>query len=242
MVRMGYEAEADRIQELFLDGKRDEAVMAVPSAFADEISLVGPPERIKERLVAWRESPVTTLLVTAREAGDAARAGGVGAVAGGRRARDLSKIRPRVPEHRLSRAGRARSRQTLAAVGGQRAGSMAADEGGEGELAVERYLVRGLVRQPGQRPCEFEDRARRRALMCTAPRTPRSEQSRRRHQRPSASVVERVPERRQSSAIGIMLCIATSMRRSTRKSARRAISSCECESHRSPSCHGESGM
>ena len=67
MVRMGYEAEADQIQELFLDGKRDEAVMAVPSAFADEISLVGPPERIKERLVAWRESPVTTLLVTARE-------------------------------------------------------------------------------------------------------------------------------------------------------------------------------
>lgn len=67
MVRMGYEAEADQIQELFLDGKRDEAVMAVPSAFADEISLVGPPERIKERLVAWRASPVTTLLVTARE-------------------------------------------------------------------------------------------------------------------------------------------------------------------------------
>jgi F420-dependent oxidoreductase-like protein len=67
MVRMGYEAEADRIQELFLDGKRDEAVMAVPTAFADEISLVGPAERIKERLVAWRESPVTTLLVTARE-------------------------------------------------------------------------------------------------------------------------------------------------------------------------------
>lgn len=67
MVRMGYEAEADHIQELFLDGKRDEAVMAVPSAFADEISLVGPPERIKERLAAWRESPVTTLLVTARE-------------------------------------------------------------------------------------------------------------------------------------------------------------------------------
>ena len=67
MVRMGYEAEADRIQELFLDGKREEAVMAVPSAFADEISLVGPAERIKERLAAWRASPVTTLLVTARE-------------------------------------------------------------------------------------------------------------------------------------------------------------------------------
>jgi len=67
MVRMGYEEEANRIQELFLAGKRDEAVMAVPSKFADEISLVGPPERIKERLAAWRESPVTTLLVTAKE-------------------------------------------------------------------------------------------------------------------------------------------------------------------------------
>ncbi|GAA1969942.1 LLM class F420-dependent oxidoreductase [Catenulispora subtropica] len=67
MVRMGYEEEADRIQELFLAGKREEAVMAVPSKFADEISLVGPPERIKERLASWRESPVTTLLVTARE-------------------------------------------------------------------------------------------------------------------------------------------------------------------------------
>jgi F420-dependent oxidoreductase-like protein len=67
MVRMGYEEEADRIQELFLAGKREEAVMAVPSKFADEISLVGPPERIKERLAAWRDSPVTTLLVTARE-------------------------------------------------------------------------------------------------------------------------------------------------------------------------------
>jgi hypothetical protein len=69
MARMGYEAEAHRIQELFLEGKRDEAIMAVPSSFADEISLVGPPERIKERLAAWRGSPVTTLLVTAKEAG-----------------------------------------------------------------------------------------------------------------------------------------------------------------------------
>jgi F420-dependent oxidoreductase-like protein len=67
MARMGYEAEAHRIQELFLDGKRDEAIMAVPTQFADEISLVGPAERIKERVAAWRESPVTTLLVTAKD-------------------------------------------------------------------------------------------------------------------------------------------------------------------------------
>ncbi|MBK6402507.1 MAG: LLM class F420-dependent oxidoreductase [Rhodocyclaceae bacterium] len=63
MARMGYEAEANRIQELFLAGKREEAVMAVPDRFADEISLCGPLARIKERLQAWRESPATTLLL-----------------------------------------------------------------------------------------------------------------------------------------------------------------------------------
>jgi F420-dependent oxidoreductase-like protein len=67
MGRMGYEAEATKIQELFLSGKREEAVAAVPDAFADEISLVGPADRIKDRLQAWRESPVTSLLVTAQD-------------------------------------------------------------------------------------------------------------------------------------------------------------------------------
>lgn len=64
MGRMGFEAEAQKIQELFLAGKKDEAVMAVPDQFADEISLVGPVERIKERLAAWEETPVTSLLVS----------------------------------------------------------------------------------------------------------------------------------------------------------------------------------
>lgn len=63
MGRMGFAAEADRIQELFLAGKREEAVHAVPTEFADEISLVGPEARIRERLEAWRDTPVTTLLV-----------------------------------------------------------------------------------------------------------------------------------------------------------------------------------
>ena len=63
MGRMGYEAEAQKIQDLFFEGKRGEAIAAVPDAFADEISLVGPRERIRERLDAWRESRVTTLLV-----------------------------------------------------------------------------------------------------------------------------------------------------------------------------------
>jgi F420-dependent oxidoreductase-like protein len=63
MGRMGFEAEANKIQELFFEGKRAEAVAAVPDQFCDEISLMGSRERIRERLDAWRESPVTTLLV-----------------------------------------------------------------------------------------------------------------------------------------------------------------------------------
>jgi F420-dependent oxidoreductase-like protein len=67
MSRMGFEAEAHKIQELFFEGKRTEAVAAVPSSFADEISLVGPVERIRERLEAWKETPVTSLLMANRD-------------------------------------------------------------------------------------------------------------------------------------------------------------------------------
>ena len=69
MSRMGFEAEAHAIQRLFLEGKRDEAVALVPSQFADEISLCGPIERIRDRLQAWRETPVTSLLVAAGDPG-----------------------------------------------------------------------------------------------------------------------------------------------------------------------------
>jgi F420-dependent oxidoreductase-like protein len=63
MSRMGFEAEAKKIQDLFFEGRRDEAIPLVPTQFADEISLVGPKERIAERLEAWKESPVTTIIV-----------------------------------------------------------------------------------------------------------------------------------------------------------------------------------
>jgi len=53
--RMGYEAAAAAIQDHFLAGRRNEAAAAVPDALIDEISLVGPPARIKERLQAWQE-------------------------------------------------------------------------------------------------------------------------------------------------------------------------------------------
>jgi F420-dependent oxidoreductase-like protein len=68
MARMGFEEEAYRVQDLFFEGKREEAIAAVPEEFADEISLVGPPSRIRKRLEAWRASPVTTLLVGGRDA------------------------------------------------------------------------------------------------------------------------------------------------------------------------------
>lgn len=64
--RMGFEEAAEKIQDLYLAGKKDEAARAVPSQLADEISLVGPVERIRERLDAWRETPVTSLLVSTR--------------------------------------------------------------------------------------------------------------------------------------------------------------------------------
>ncbi|MEI2705612.1 MAG: LLM class F420-dependent oxidoreductase [Ilumatobacteraceae bacterium] len=70
MARMGYEEEAHRVQDLFFAGRRDEAIAAVPEAFADEISLVGPPARIREKLEVWRSSPVTSLMVSAQNPAD----------------------------------------------------------------------------------------------------------------------------------------------------------------------------
>jgi F420-dependent oxidoreductase-like protein len=67
MARMGWEAEAQKIQDLFFAGKREEASAAVPDAFVDEMNLIGPKERIRERLAAWQDSAVTMLLVAGGE-------------------------------------------------------------------------------------------------------------------------------------------------------------------------------
>ena len=53
--RIGYEAAAAEIQNLYLDGKREAAAAAVPDALIDEISLVGSPDRIRDRLQAWQD-------------------------------------------------------------------------------------------------------------------------------------------------------------------------------------------
>ena len=53
--RLGYEAAAVEVQDLYLAGQRQEAAAAVPDALIDEISLVGSKERITDRLAAWKE-------------------------------------------------------------------------------------------------------------------------------------------------------------------------------------------
>ncbi|MDX6466865.1 MAG: hypothetical protein QOI27_1905 [Gaiellaceae bacterium] len=62
MRRYGWEAEAERIQELYLGGRQREAIAAVPDELVDAVALVGPKERIRDRLEAWRATPVTTLI------------------------------------------------------------------------------------------------------------------------------------------------------------------------------------
>jgi F420-dependent oxidoreductase-like protein len=69
VARYGYEREANEIQELYLGGKKMEAIAAVPDALVDEVALVGGRDRIADRLEAWKESPVTTLLIQAHDPG-----------------------------------------------------------------------------------------------------------------------------------------------------------------------------
>jgi len=62
--RYGYEAAAETVQNLYLAGQKVEAAAAVPGALIDEVALVGPAARIKERLSRWTHSPVTTMNLT----------------------------------------------------------------------------------------------------------------------------------------------------------------------------------
>ncbi len=64
-VRLGYEAAASKIQDLYLDGKKSDATAAVPDELVDAISLCGPRERIADRFKRWQESKVTTMILGA---------------------------------------------------------------------------------------------------------------------------------------------------------------------------------
>jgi F420-dependent oxidoreductase-like protein len=67
MARRGFAEAADRVQELYLAGRKDEAAAAVPDDWVDLKSLVGPPARIKQRYRAWEESGATSLTVRSRD-------------------------------------------------------------------------------------------------------------------------------------------------------------------------------
>jgi F420-dependent oxidoreductase-like protein len=62
-IRMGYEAEVATIQDLYLEGKKDEAAAAIPTKLIEQLTLIGPKDKIRHDLEAWRESIVTTLLI-----------------------------------------------------------------------------------------------------------------------------------------------------------------------------------
>jgi F420-dependent oxidoreductase-like protein len=66
--RLGFEEAADEVQRLFLDRKHREAAEAVPAEFIDQTSLIGPRERIRDRLSAYAEAGVTTLSVSVFDA------------------------------------------------------------------------------------------------------------------------------------------------------------------------------
>ncbi len=61
--RYGFGEAAARVQDLYLDGKKDEAAGAVPDELIDEVALVGPVERMAERLQAWKQSRVGTMIL-----------------------------------------------------------------------------------------------------------------------------------------------------------------------------------
>jgi F420-dependent oxidoreductase-like protein len=65
--RYGFEEAAGRIQDLYLAGRKDEAVAAVPDELVDQVALCGPREKIAERLTAWKSSGVTTLIVATEQ-------------------------------------------------------------------------------------------------------------------------------------------------------------------------------
>jgi F420-dependent oxidoreductase-like protein len=62
-VRYGYADEARTIQDLYLDGKKDQAAAAVPEELVRAASLVGPEGHVAERIAAFREAGVTTLML-----------------------------------------------------------------------------------------------------------------------------------------------------------------------------------
>ena len=63
-IRMGYEAVIREVQDLYLDGKRQEAAAKLPTGLIEQLALIGPADKVRHDLEAWRDSIATTLLVS----------------------------------------------------------------------------------------------------------------------------------------------------------------------------------
>jgi hypothetical protein len=61
---MGYEDVALKVQDLYLQGKKDEAAASIPLSMVEDVALVGPVDKIRDELAQWRESCITTILVS----------------------------------------------------------------------------------------------------------------------------------------------------------------------------------
>ena len=62
--RMGYEDECAQIQELYLSGRKDQAIASVPLSLVEQVALIGPKAKIAEELPQWRDSLLTTMVVS----------------------------------------------------------------------------------------------------------------------------------------------------------------------------------
>jgi F420-dependent oxidoreductase-like protein len=62
--RYGFEEAAREIQDLYLDGKKEEAAAAIPPALIDQVTIAGPREKVRERLEVYRSAGVGTLIVS----------------------------------------------------------------------------------------------------------------------------------------------------------------------------------
>jgi F420-dependent oxidoreductase-like protein len=64
LARLGWESECHTIQELYMSGRKEEAMAAIPLEMVSDIALVGPPDKIKEEIPAWEATCISTLLVS----------------------------------------------------------------------------------------------------------------------------------------------------------------------------------
>ncbi|MGH3715198.1 MAG: LLM class F420-dependent oxidoreductase [Micromonosporaceae bacterium] len=62
--RMGYEAVCDKVQELYLGGQKQQAAAAIPTELVEDVALIGPLGKLRDELPRWRDTVITTILVT----------------------------------------------------------------------------------------------------------------------------------------------------------------------------------